>query len=210
MLVVEASLPAPAPPPEAAAAMKRKLIADLRAMPGVEAVGETFIVPLDGNNSSSVVWLDGAPRPRARSRRSTASRAATSRRSACALLAGRDISRHRHQATSPFVAVVNETFARTFLSGRPPIGRRFRVEASPSTPERLYEIVGLVPDAKYQRLRDGAPSGAFVAIAQRGGAVAGGTLPGAPVRATAQSFTPGGPRDAGAGRSEPALRRPRP
>ena len=44
---------------------------------------------------------------------------------------------------------MNETFARMLLPGANPIGRRFRIEATPTTPERQYEIVGLVADAKY-------------------------------------------------------------
>ena len=70
---------------------------------------------------------------------------------------------------------MNETFARKLLPGLNPIGRRFRVEASPRTPEQQYEIVGLVGDAKYRRLSEAARPVIFVAILQRGGNVAGGT-----------------------------------
>ena len=45
------------------------------------------------------------------------------------LLAGRDIS-DTDTPTSPLVAVVNETFARTFVPGGAPLGRRFWVEAT--------------------------------------------------------------------------------
>jgi predicted permease len=188
VMVVEASLPAPAPPPEAAAAMKRNLIAGLRSMPGVESVAETFIVPLDGNNSSSVVWMDGASR--AEGQQTSFNRVSRGYFATLGmrLLAGRDIADTDTKET-PFVAVVNESFARVFLSGQSPIGRRIRVEASPSTPELLYEIVGLVSDAKHQRFRAPLRPVITVAIAQRGGAVAGGLYL---VRRSAdvQSFTP--------------------
>ena len=174
ILIVEASLPAPAPPLETAAAMKRELIAGLRAMPGVESVAETFLVPLDGSNSASVVWLDGASR--AEGRQLSFNRVSRDyfETLGMRLIAGRDIA-DTDTASTPFVAVVNETFARMLLPGQGPIGRRFRVEASSTTPERLYEIVGLVGDAKYRRLRDAARPVIFVAILQRGGNVAGGT-----------------------------------
>jgi ABC-type antimicrobial peptide transport system permease subunit len=35
-----------------------------------------------------------------------------------------------------------------------PIGQRFRKEATPSSPEIIYEIVGLVKDTKYEDLRE--------------------------------------------------------
>jgi hypothetical protein len=79
---------------------------------------------------------------------------------------------------------------RTFMPGAPPIGRRFRLASSSSTsPERLYEIVGLVADAKYRRLRDTPMPVAFVAIVQRGGNATGGQYV---VRTAAelQAFTP--------------------
>jgi predicted permease len=188
VMVVEASLPAPAPPPDASAAMKRSLIASLRAMPGVESVAETFIVPLDGNNSSSVAWVDGAPRAGGRQLSFNRVSSGYFDTLGMRLLAGRDIADTDTKET-PFVAVVNESFARVFLSGQPPIGRRVRVEASASTPERVYEIVGLVADAKHQRLRAALRPVMTVALAQRGGPAAGGIYL-VRVAANLQGFTP--------------------
>jgi predicted permease len=202
VLIVEASLPAPAPPPEAAAAMKRELIAGLRAMPGVESVAETFIVPLDGNNSSSVVWLEGASRAEGRQVSFNRVSRGYFETLDTRLIAGRDIA-DTDTASTPFVAVVNETFARVMLPGANPIGRRFRVEGSPSMPERQYEIVGLVADAKYRRLRDPARPVIFVPLLQRGGNLAGGTYL-LRTSTTLQGFTPA-VRDALA-RVDPRLR----
>ena len=154
--------------------MKRDLIAGLRVMPGVESVAETFLVPLDGSNSASVVWLDGASRAEGRQLSFNRVSRGYFETLGMRLIAGRDIA-DTDTASTPFVAVVNETFARMLLPGQGPIGRRFRVEASSTTPERLYEIVGLVGDAKYRRFRDAARPVIFVPILQRGGNVAGGT-----------------------------------
>jgi predicted permease len=188
VLIVDASLPAPAPPPAAAAALKRELPAALRSLPGVESVAETFLVPLDGNNSSSVVWLDG--RSRAAGRQVSFNRVSRGyfETLGMRLLAGRDIADTDTRET-PFVAVVNEAFVRAFLPGGQPLGRHLRVEASPSAPEQRYEIVGVVADAKYQRLRAAPRPVVTLAIAQRGGPVAGGTYL---VRTAAdlQAFTP--------------------
>jgi putative ABC transport system permease protein len=189
VLIVQTTLPPPSPTPEAAAALDRELIASLRAVPGVDAVGESMIFPLSGNNSTSNVWLDGASRDEGR--QASFNRVSRGYFDALGmrLLAGRDIA-DTDTPGSPYVAVVNETFARTFAPGGSPIGRRFWVAASSSTsPERAYEIVGLVADAKYQRLREQPKPVAFISLAQRGGPGIGGTFM---VRsaATVQTFTP--------------------
>jgi putative ABC transport system permease protein len=186
--IVEANRPGPAPRPEADAAFKRELLASLRAMPGVESAAETFIIPLDGNNSASVVWLDGATR--AEGREVSFNRVSSGYFDTLGMrvLAGRDIAESDTKET-PFVAVVNESFVRAFLPGQNPVGRRLRVDASSSMPERVYEIVGLVADAKYRRLRDDARPVMTVAMTQRGGAAAGGIYL-VRTSATVQGLTP--------------------
>lgn len=52
----------------------------------------------------------------------------------------------RDTATSPHVALVNQTFVKKFLNGKPPIGLHFGPD--PSMKDE-YEIVGVVDDAKY-------------------------------------------------------------
>ena len=68
------------------------------------------------------------------------------------LLMGRGIE-WRDTSNSPKVAVVNEAFANHFLDGGNPIGHRFRFDEL-GKPEAVYEIVGLVQDAKYAQLRN--------------------------------------------------------
>jgi putative ABC transport system permease protein len=69
------------------------------------------------------------------------------------LLSGRDFN-DRDTTLSPRVAIVNQTFARRLGLGANPVGKRFRREATPSSPERIFEIVGLVRDTKYYDLRE--------------------------------------------------------
>jgi hypothetical protein len=38
---------------------KRDLLAQVRAIPGVDAAAETGIVPLSGNGSNNDIWMDG-------------------------------------------------------------------------------------------------------------------------------------------------------
>jgi putative ABC transport system permease protein len=87
---------------------------------------------------------------------------------AMTLLAGRDLDA-RDTAVSPRVAVVNQAFARGLGLGADVVGRRFRREATPSQPEQVFEIVGLVANTKYWSLREEFVPIAFVARAQNPG-----------------------------------------
>jgi predicted permease len=63
-------------------------------------------------------------------------------------LRGRDFRDDENKKESRF-AVVNETFAKKFFNGQDPIGRRFNWHG-PKDP--FFEIVGVVPDGKYNSL----------------------------------------------------------
>ncbi|MGE5358078.1 MAG: ABC transporter permease [Bacteroidales bacterium] len=70
----------------------------------------------------------------------------------------------RDTADSPWVAVVNETFAKRFFPGTNPIGQRFWFGRSRNG--KAIEIVGVVRDAKYASLRAAAPPTAYVPYTQ--------------------------------------------
>jgi MacB-like periplasmic core domain len=77
------------------------------------------------------------------------------------LLLGRGIE-WRDTANSPKVAVVNEGFANHFLGGQNPIGHQFRFERF----DGVYEIVGLVQDAKYAKLRNAPRPTVYLPLSQ--------------------------------------------
>jgi putative ABC transport system permease protein len=166
VLIVDVNLPGPPASRDAALAFKREVVDALRAMPGVGAAAETGFFPMSGSNSSNAVWLDGANRGEARNAFFNRVSRGYLDTLGMRLLAGRDI-RDTDTSTSPLVAVVNERFAREIAPGGSPVGRRFWIEATPSAPEQLVEIVGLVADAKYRRLREEPRPVAFTASAQR-------------------------------------------
>jgi predicted permease len=60
-------------------------------------------------------------------------------------------------ASSPHVAVVNETFARKFFANVDPIGKHFGQHGS----EREYEIVGIAKDARYLTFKLDQPVSPF-------------------------------------------------
>jgi putative ABC transport system permease protein len=83
-----------------------------------------------------------------------------------ALLAGRDIV-ERDGRTAPRVALVNQAFARKFLSGASPIGQTVRTLRLNAPAAR--NIVGLVADAVYRDVRDPVLPTVYVPLAQYDG-----------------------------------------
>jgi len=66
------------------------------------------------------------------------------------LLLGRGLT-EQDDARAPRVAVINQTFAKTYFGSENPIGKRFGFD--PDKPDEI-EIIGLVRDAKYTSQRD--------------------------------------------------------
>jgi len=81
------------------------------------------------------------------------------------LLSGRDFNENDTDA-SQRVAVVNQTFVRVLLHGANPIGQTLRTHPEPGYPSTIYEIVGVIPDTKYESLRTDTPPMAFAPISQ--------------------------------------------
>lgn len=81
------------------------------------------------------------------------------------VLAGRDFN-DADTATSPLVAIVNESVAKRFFSGANPIGKSFHVHAEPGKTAKPIQIVGLVKDAKYDSLREENSVTAYFPVTQ--------------------------------------------
>lgn len=81
------------------------------------------------------------------------------------LVMGRDLNRADTDG-SQRVAVVNETFVRRFLGNTNPIGKTLRTEQEPNYPSTVYQIVGVIPDTKYNNLRDVTPPMTFAPASQ--------------------------------------------
>ena len=72
--------------------------------------------------------------------------------------------------TSPKVAMVNQAFARKFLSGSDAVGRRFSYTDNAQV---TFAIVGLVADARVNDIREAAPPVIYFPIAQAPGNIDG-------------------------------------
>jgi len=75
------------------------------------------------------------------------------------LLDGRDVSWH-DTAKTPYVAVVNETFARRMWNKSPAIGQRFVLWS------KLTEVVGVAEDGKYHDLQESPQPVVYLPLSQ--------------------------------------------
>jgi putative ABC transport system permease protein len=145
---------------------RRDLLARLAALPGVESVAQVSIVPISGSAWGNDVWADtGGSRKTVSAAFNQASNGYF-KTLGIPLLAGRDFDEALDTPSAPLVAIVNEAFAREVLNGGDPVGTRFTVEATPTTPERTFHIIGLVRDAKYMTLREDIGAGVYLAYSQ--------------------------------------------
>ena len=76
------------------------------------------------------------------------------------LLRGRDVSWH-DTASSPYVAIVNETFVRKMWGDAPAIGQRFILW------DKLTQVVGVAEDGKYHDLEESPQPVVYLPLSQR-------------------------------------------
>ena len=130
-----------------------------RTLPQVQLAAMTDVLPLGLNYNSTTIHIEG----QAATSSSNLPQAIPIEASPGYFetmgipLRGRDFSFDENTKESR-VAIVNETFARRFLGGQDPIGKRFNW-SGPEDP--LWEIVGTVPDGKYNSLGEPAKAAVY-------------------------------------------------
>ena len=127
-------------------ALYRTIENRFHAIPGVQKIGISSNTPMEANNSSDGVQIQGQPylndgaswvRGNAEYFDSVGTQ----------VLMGRGFTT-RDTSTSPAVAVVNQSFVKAFFKpGENPIGRRFGSPGTQSSGD--FEIVGIVEDTAY-------------------------------------------------------------
>ncbi len=152
-------------PVEKRGAFQGQLLDRIRAIPGVDAAANTNIVPLGGDGWGNAVWIDGHDSTQRQDSNFSSVTPGYFETLRIPRVAGRDFN-EQDTAQSPRVAIVNEAFAKKLGLGANPIGMRFRREATPSSPEEVNEIVGVVKDTKYTSIRRHADAIAYLDIAQ--------------------------------------------
>ena len=139
-------------PVEARVAYRRELLDGVRRIPGVLSAASFFIIPASGEGWNDNLTVDAGPSVKALAYFNRVG-PGYFRTMETPLLAGRDFS-DSDRVGSPLVAIVAQKFARKFLSGANPIGRSFTKKGLNGQKDRVYSIVGLVKDSKYNDLRE--------------------------------------------------------
>jgi predicted permease len=148
-------------PPERWGDFQRELLAEVSAIPGVEAAGTTSNVPLLGSSWGHGVQVGTAKGGAQFTWVSPGYFTAMGIR----LIEGRDFTL-RDTQQSPRVAVVNQAFVRRFGSGTSILSQTIRTSAEPRYPSTVYEVVGVIPDTQYNSLRGDPPAMVFAPDAQ--------------------------------------------
>lgn len=130
---------------------ERDLRERIAAIPGVEAAVDASIEPLVGSIWNDEVVVGGVVKKIIANENHVSP--GFFRELEIPLLAGRDFT-ERDLPGSPWVAVVNQAFAEKVLGTAHPIGRTFKLLASPGEPDPTYEVIGLVANTKYSDVRD--------------------------------------------------------
>ena len=165
---------------DATSAFYRELMDRLGALPGVQAVGITSLLPMSGSNSSGSTFVQQTPvaglpvfEPFKAPYIETDQRGVTPgffQAMQIALVRGRFFT-DADNATAPPVAIVDEDFARRLWPGRDPIGQLISTGAVPRTnpPAPLWRtVVGVVGHVKNNSLDQEGREQAYVPAEQRG------------------------------------------
>jgi len=150
--------------PEQQNAFSDALLARLRALPGVQAVGLTHALPLIGD------WvlgfkIEGRPEVAPSDMPSTNYYAVSPdyfRAMGIRLIRGR-LFTPQDDARAPRVALINETLARQFFPNEDPIGKRILVTQGP---DAWRQIVGIVGDTKQYGVDKATTSQTYEPFAQ--------------------------------------------
>jgi putative ABC transport system permease protein len=139
--------------PAAMVAFYDRALERMRALPGVEAVALTSVVPISGDDEIYSIQFEGRP-PLPQGRGVSALYYLVSpdyfRTIGIPVLEGRGFSDHDREGAPP-VAIVNDEFVRLHYPAEDPIGKVVRMGRNSS---RTREIVGVVGSVKHYSLRD--------------------------------------------------------
>lgn len=144
---------------------QKMLLDRIQTIPGVLAVAGTTVVPISGTSWSNKTWMEGSTQNQGVDSMLSHISSGYFRTLDVPLLAGRDFN-GQDTRNSPKVAVVSEAFVRRLTKSPNPIGESFHVEATPSQPETVYRIVGVVGDAKYRSLREDFRPAFYTSLSQ--------------------------------------------
>jgi predicted permease len=138
------------------------MLARVREIQGVEAASIASRMPLGfGSNSSMTAAIDGYTPAQNEDMTVSFNRVGSDylKTMGIPLMAGRDFT-DLDTADRPDVAIVNETLARRYFSGRDPIGGRIRVGP------RTLEVIGVARDGKYNNITENPRPFLYLSVQQ--------------------------------------------
>jgi predicted permease len=145
-------------------AVQRAMLERLKSVPGIRSASAAQVLPIGGGLWTRGVQIEGYTF-RADESDSVGFNVIAPDYFATlgtTLILGREFD-DRDTSTSPKVAIVNESFARSFFGSAPALGRRI------TSVDVTYEIVGVVSDAKYRNLREPTMKTMYISWLQRDG-----------------------------------------
>jgi len=140
-----------------AADLQQRLVASVRALPGVDSVGTALLGLMRGTGMKTTVAPEGQTAPRSDFMNTSLNAVSPQyfETMGIRLIAGRNLRPDEPKA-KPQNVVVNQAFVRRFFPGVDPIGRKFGGGTGKPVGAD-YQIVGVVSDAKYRSLREAIP-----------------------------------------------------
>jgi predicted permease len=142
---------------EQATALRTRLLAAVRDLPGVKSAGTAVLGLMRGTGMKTTAAPEGQVTPRSDFLNSSMNFVSTEyfETMRIPLVTGRNF-RVDEPESKPTHVIVNSAFVRRFFPTVDPIGRKFGIGTDKIVPAD-YEIIGVVGDAKYRSLREIVP-----------------------------------------------------
>jgi putative ABC transport system permease protein len=170
VLLVDADMRHTPWPPEQQAAVRPRVLARMRALPGVGSASMADVTPISGNAWNDEIYVDGFEAKDDNDATVWFNEVSDGYFATMhiRLLAGRDFGA-ADVPTSPKAAIVDELMARKFFGSESPIGKQFRTKKGDEFNDP-FTIIGVVESAKYRNLRETNSATIYQATSQNPGA----------------------------------------
>jgi predicted permease len=151
-------------------ALHNQLAERIAKLPGVRSVTYVQEALLSGTANSTPTTTDGPPLPAGRPNEDYFNRVGPGFFDTMGMrvLLGRGIELRDTDGAHP-AAVVNESWVRAHFPNENPVGHHLRAGGEAFDPKFAYEIVGVVADAKYNRMREAPPRTVYLAYGEKWG-----------------------------------------
>lgn len=160
LLTMVVSLPrAKYPKSDKIAAFYQQVLEKIKTLPGVQAVGATTGLPIQGGGGSASFFIEGAPTEKGTNTNFQAINPDYFRAMSIPLLKGRFFT-DQDDARAPKVVIIDELTARSFWAGESPLGKHLIVG------NNSLEIVGVVGQVKHTGLAVGPETSIYVPYPQ--------------------------------------------